>query len=384
MTPKVVGAALLLAGLTLLSSCGGSGGTAGPAADLTGTVREVTKSTPVAGATVTAGGLEATTAADGTYEILGAPVGDLTLAVTADGYEPSTQAVTVQEGANQRDVQLTVKTWYDLGRYGAYIPPHVERLRGVLLFIGGFEAFSSTLGLVGGTPNPIFPNWHLALRQFVTSHDLVLLGEDVDRAVITNGSTLFLSALNALASGAPHHPELQQAPALLLGASWGGCRAYEAAAAHGARVIGFITMKGGCHPETGQPGARAVPGYLFIGGNDDPFRQKNITAAFEANRPAGALWALAVEPGTGHAAPADLGLLTRWMSRVLQLRVPANPPPGQSVPLQLVDEADGWLGNLGTFEICAFACYPGSSDAAAWLPDEGTATDWQEMVSGGG
>ena len=59
--PRVT--SLLAAGLVLLASCGGgSGGTAGPGADLTGTVREVTKSTPVAGATVNLGSHQATTA----------------------------------------------------------------------------------------------------------------------------------------------------------------------------------------------------------------------------------------------------------------------------------------------------------------------------------
>ena len=190
--------------------------------------------------------------------------------------------------------------------------------------------------------------------------------------------------LSGLAAAAPHHPELQHAPALLLGLSWGGCRAYEYAAAAAARVIGFITMKGGCHPEGAQPAARSVPGYIFVGEEDTAARRSNLAAIFEANRPAGALWAIAVEPGTGHTRVADVGLIFQWLATVTAMRLPAAPPASGPVPLVPLVESQGWLGDRLSFDICAFACFSGNHDAASWLPTESAAESWQEFVSADG
>jgi hypothetical protein len=374
--------ALLSAGVAVLASCGGSDGMSGPTADLSGTVREATKATPIASAIVEVGSRETTTAADGTYELLGLPVGEATLSVTAPGYEVFGQTVAVDAGANQRDVQMAVKTFYEFGAYGAYIPPFVETLRGIVFLIGGAEG--GWLSVVRGSEYPPgFPAAALnaALRGFAQTQGFAVLGEAVPRATVTNGPSLVRPALTSLAAAVSHHPELQQAPVLLLGASWGGCRAYEYTGAEGPRVIGFITMKGGCHPVTSQPLARPVPGYLFIGEDDTFARIENLTTAFEVNRSSGALWALAVEPGTGHTFPMNLGLMFQWMAAVVSLRLPESVTPGEPVVLRTIDEEGGWLGNRETFAICGFDCYGGDPGDAAWLPSAETATQWATFVS---
>jgi hypothetical protein len=377
---------LLPAGLILLASCGGGGsdGGTGPSSDLSGTVTEATRATPVAGATVSVGSRQATTGADGRYELKGLSGGSVTLAVSAAGYEPFTQAVSVNAGANQRDVGLTVKTFYRFGAYGAYVPPFVENLRGILVVIGGFGVPSLPL-LTGVDLFEGMIPLQAPLKPFADAQGFAVLVEDVDESVSPDGPAVVRPGLTGLAAAVAHHAELQHAPVLLLGISWGGCRAYEYAAAEGSsRVIGFITIKGGCHPETSQPGARPVPGYLFIGGEDTNLRRDNITRAFEANRPAGALWALAVEPGAGHTFPEPVSIMFDWMAAVVQLRLPVSVTPGQPVVLQPIAEADGWLGNLATFETCEFSCYAADPDAAAWLPSSATVTRWKNFVSAGG
>jgi hypothetical protein len=375
--------ALLSAGLAVLASCGGSDGMSGPTADLSGTVSEATKTTPIAGAIVVVGSRATTTAADGAYQLLGIPVGEATLTVTAPGYEVFAQTVSVEAGANQRDVPMAVKTFYEFGQYGAYIPPFTETLRGIVVLIGGFDG--GWLSVVRGSEYPpSFPQaaaLHAALRAFAQEQGFAVLGEAVPREAVPDGPALVRPALSSLAGAVSHHPELQQAPVLLLGGSWGGCRAYEYVGAEGPRVIGFITVKGGCHPVTSQPLAHPVPGYLFIGGDDTFARIENLTTAFEVNRSAGALWALAVEQGAGHTFPADLGLMFEWMAAVVSLRLPESVTPGEPVVLRTIDEEGGWLGDRGTFAICGFDCYSGDPGDAAWLPSAETATQWATFVS---
>jgi hypothetical protein len=339
----------------------------------------------VAGATVTFGSRQTTTAADGSYQFLGTPQGEATLSVTAPGYEPYAQAVSVGTGPVRRDVQLSVKTFYQFGKYGAYIPPFVETVRGILFVIGGLD--SPSLPEIPGNPLPCSTRFCESLPAptvaFAEAQRFALVGEAVTRQPDATGPAVVGPALVGLATAVSHHPELLQAPVLLLGISWGGCRAYEYAAAEGSRVIGFITVKGGCHPVSSQPGAQPVPGYLFIGDDDTQGRRLNITTAFEVNRAAGARWALAVEPGAGHTLPADVDLMFQWMAAVTSLRLPESVTPGQPVVLRAIAETNGWLGDRETFATCAYDCYDGDPRVAAWLPSMATASRWAAFVTPG-
>ena len=119
------------------------------------------------------------------------------------------------------------------------------------------------------------------------------------------------------------HPELANIPILFVGHSQGGCTAYGFSRVHGARVAGFITMKGGCHNPGPAGAAAAVPGYFLIGRLDEPHRRENITPVFEAGRAAGAPWALSID-AFGHGPIVDLDLMFDWIDAVLAARLPAT------------------------------------------------------------
>jgi hypothetical protein len=61
--------------------------------ELRGAVVDRVTGTPVAGATVAAGGIEVTTGADGLFELAGVPAGWLDVVVVANGYEPLVERV---------------------------------------------------------------------------------------------------------------------------------------------------------------------------------------------------------------------------------------------------------------------------------------------------
>ena len=398
------GVAVLAAGTVLLTSCGqdgsGPGEVEAPTGKLSGVVMEATRSTPIAGATVSAENRQATTGADGAFELAGLPIRSVLLKVSAPAYEPFEQEISVQAGDNRRDVRLSVQTFfkYTVGAdsFGVYVPPFVDSLRGVLFVIGGAGSvvdgrlIGTTLGLVRGSPvvdneylsSSAFFDWHTKLRAFADDQRFALVGEHVNRAVYSGNGLNLVRVMITSVGQRVSHPELAQAPLLLIGQSWGAGRVLEYTQVDGARVIGFIAMKyvNGSYL---MPEALAVPGYLFMGEEDEIGNNPTISRAFEVNRQAGAIWALAVEPGAGHAYVSNVDLLIEWMKTVTALRLPTNPVTGQPALLRSVDPAAGWLGNRVTFEIGDSGCYNADTDVAAWLPSEQAAHRWQAMVSAG-
>jgi hypothetical protein len=157
----------------------------------------------------------------------------------------------------------------------------------------------------------------------------------------------------------------------------GGCTAYGFTRAHGARVAGFLTMKGACH-NTGSPAAAAnVPGYFLIGALDEPYRRDNITAVFESGRAAGAPWALSTDD-FHHGPIVDFDLMFDWIDTVLTARLPLT----TGAPLRAIPATDAWLGNRSSGAISTYACYGDNRSGASWLPSQETALNWQRMARG--
>ncbi|MGH7459952.1 MAG: carboxypeptidase regulatory-like domain-containing protein [Longimicrobiales bacterium] len=383
----------VLSALALLAACNDTPpGEPEPTGRLTGKILEATRSTPIAGAMVTVENQPTTTAADGSFELTGLPVRNLLLKVSAPGFESFEETITLLAGDNQRDIRLSVRTFYpysvDSDSFAVYIPPFVDTLRGVLFVIGG--ALDGSLSLVRGSPLPAPPlltdpaqflEWHTKLRAFADAEGFALLGEDALRPGVGDlGRDLVRRAVERLPQEVSR-PELQYTPLLLIGHGTGACKAMDFTAVAAEQVVGFIAMKDAC-PLFPIPNAHAVPGYMFIG-ETDTFAINDITKVFEINRPPGALWALAVEAGAGHTLVADLDLLAEWLKTVIELRLPQNVTPGQPVILRTIDQSVGWLANRETFEIGTFACYNADKSKAAWLPSMQAAKRWQAMASRG-
>jgi hypothetical protein len=103
---------------------------------------------------------------------------------------------------------------------------------------------------------------------------------------------------------------------------------------------------------------------------------------FEANRGDEAPWALAIEPGVGHAWTTNDKLVFTWAAAIAARRVPESFTPGEPLTLREIDPASGWLGDRGTGSIAGYACFTGNRLTAVWLPSEQTARDWQLVTEG--
>jgi dienelactone hydrolase len=181
------------------------------------------------------------------------------------------------------------------------------------------------------------------------------------------------------------YPELSQAPLLLWGMSAGGQFNYEFALWKPERVLAFIVNKGGIYYSAQAPeAAQQVPGFFFVGGEDMEYRNDIIQGIFAINRRAGALWALAVEPGVGHAVAGSKAMAVRFFDDLIPMRMPANPAEDAGpVPLRPLAADAGFIADPKSMEIVPAAGAPQTTYPTSWLPTETLARSWRELVGGG-
>jgi dienelactone hydrolase len=166
------------------------------------------------------------------------------------------------------------------------------------------------------------------------------------------------------------HPEIATAPLLLWGMSAGGEFNYEFVAWKPERVAAFIVNKGGIYyTALASKAARAVPGILFVGGKDLDSRTFTIKGLFGVNRRAGALWALAEEPGLEHVVGHSKELGAMLFEDVL------------ATPQGSLTEKSGFVGDVHTFAIQPASTASTANILTSWLPTERLANAWKAVVT---
>jgi poly(3-hydroxybutyrate) depolymerase len=265
---------------------------------------------------------------------------------------------------------------YDKAEFRLWLPKDTGALRAAVILVPGSNGDGRTMAEE--------PGW----QSFATTHKLALVGcRFTDKPheqnfieeyvnVSRGAGQALLNALTTFAARSKHH-ELAEAPLLLWGMSAGGEFNYELVAWKPERVIAFVVNKGGIYYTalTGQA-ARNVPGILFVGGKDLEFRTNTITGLFNVNRRAGALWALAEEPGAAHVVGRSIDVAKVFFEDVLALR-----KTDSSAALRTIPEKDGFIGDLKskTFQPASRVNTP--NYPTAWLPTERTARAWQAIVT---
>lgn len=182
----------------------------------------------------------------------------------------------------------------------------------------------------------------------------------------------------ATASG---HPEVANLPFVFTGWSGGGQIAYGINTKIPERVIAFNVNKGANYvPEPPSAAALKTPS-IFVGGEFDVGGiRTGILDRFNANRPRGALWALALEQDTGHSEGNVDGMFFTLFDHAIRARYPAGVTPLNG-PVTLMDlpETSGWLATKPTVanglpgKVYPYAGFTGDKTTACWLMDEGVA-----------
>jgi pimeloyl-ACP methyl ester carboxylesterase len=375
------------AAATLLLFTAGCGDSSGPGgeeggATLSGTVSSAESPAPVAGATITVSGHEATSDADGRFELAGLAPGAATVQVRRPGYLQAQVNIALTAGSNSHDFALTVQELYATGQAAIYVPAGPEPIRGAIIVLGG----PVTAGLVTGDPmsSPSDPPEHeqglqamgAGLRSLARSAHVALIGTTtiaMRNSPASDDSLFQAVARAALASG---RPELEGAPVLMVGLSAGSPEAAGLASRHPERATGLLVrVPTSVSAVTGA--ALAVPTLVMQAELDQTERNAAVRSTFTANRAQGGLWALVVEPGVEHGdvSSAANGAMIGWLKSVLGLRL----PPTTGAPVVALMESSGWLGNQTTREIASWADYSGDRTAASWLPSAADATSWKTL-----
>ena len=358
-----------------------------PTATVSGVVRAATGAV-IEGASVKIGSATATTGADGRFALENLPAGSATIFTSAPVFDPRSDSVSLNSGANAHDVVLEHQTLFTYRNLVAYLPTGIAEYKAAIVFLPGLRdpATGNPLdsrALVRGTSELPCSIWCLASeRTEVRRRALELAGGNValvGTTTLGDDPASYETLLQALSEFGTQslHPELANIPIFFVGHSMGGCTAYGFSRVHGARVAGFLTMKGACHNTSPALAAGDVPGYFLIGEVDAPYRRENITAVFEAGRAAGAPWAVSIDP-FDHRPIVDFNLMFDWIDAILAARL----PPTAGGPLRPMTETAGWLGNRSTGAISTYACYTSTRSSASWLPSQTTALNWQRMAGG--
>ena len=219
------------------------------------------------------------------------------------------------------------------------------------------------------------------LRTLAADHGLAMLGTSrYGYDAIPNlpqSDELIFEAIGEAARISGHR-ELASAPIFVYGISGGTPQAAGFTARNPART-GALLLKVPAPPERlGSAATLAVPTCMILAERDDIVNNEAVVAAFESNRRAGGLWAMAVQPGVPHHSltAGHRALSVNWLRAIVELRLGASAQD----PLRTVPESAGWLGHPD-FGVSDWMGYVGDRTAASWFPSRATAEEWWEFVN---
>jgi poly(3-hydroxybutyrate) depolymerase len=267
---------------------------------------------------------------------------------------------------------------YDKAAFRLWVPNDAGAVRAVVVLVPGSNG--------DGRPEAGDAGWqafaarhHLALVacQFTDKrHEQPFIEDYVD---VSKGSgQALVDAITALAEKSKH-PEIASAPFLLWGMSAGGQFNYEFAVWKPERVLAFVVNKGGIYYTALAPRAsRSVPGIFFIGEKDLWSRNDTISGIFAVNRRAGALWALAEEPGAAHVVGRSREMTMVFFEDVLALRLTGD----RAGKLKTPAEKDGVQGDITAKTVSGAPAGGSVTGPTAWLPTERVARAWRAVVTG--
>ncbi len=280
--------------------------------------------------------------------------------------------------AQSFDVSLEPGANFDQAKFRLWLPEATATIRAALVLVPGSNG--------DGRGQVEDQDW----QQLAQKHGLALVGLQItDRRheqmfieeyvdVKRGSGDALLQALNQLAEKS-QHPELAKAPLLFWGMSAGGQFNYEFALWKPERCLAFVVNKGGIYYSAqASKAAQMVPGMFFIGETDLEFRNDIIKGIFAINRRAGALWALAVEPGISHRVAGSKAMALAFYDAVIPMRLPEA---GEG-ELLVLDRGAGFIADPKTKAIVPAADAPRTSYPTSWLPSEALAKAWRELVGG--
>jgi len=274
-----------------------------------------------------------------------------------------------QSSAQVFDTTIAPGANYDKAEFRMWVPPDVADLRGLVVLVPGSNG--------DGRPMAEDKFWQdfavtqrvalVACRFTDKPHDQGFIEEYVD---VSKGSgQALLTAIERLSIQAKR-PNIAALPMYLWGMSAGGEFNYEFVAWKPEKVAAFIVNKGGIYyTALASKAARAVPGILFVGEKDLDSRTFTVKGLYAVNRRAGALWALAEEPGLAHVVGKSQELGAVLFEEVL------NAAPGS------LNGKSGFVAGIHTHEIQPAATAATNNVLTSWFVSERLAQAWLAAIT---
>ena len=280
--------------------------------------------------------------------------------------------------------------------YTAWIPPSVEKLRGVIVHQHGCGEGSCKSGLTGA--------FDLHWQALAQKHDCALLAPSYMQPQKAdcqmwcdprNGSgKKFRQALHDLGrlSG---HPELATVPWALWGHSGGGHWAGGMTLEEPNRVAA-VWLRSGVPLLTANPDRptikphRLTDAVLQVPIMCNPGTKEGVTVKqgrfarvwpanktfFTAIRSKGGLIGMSVDPLSSHDCGNQRYMAIIWFDACLTARLPRKP----NEPLRPIPTHQAWLAPLLGKEAVPAKTFSGKPHDAVWLPSEDIATAWMQYV----
>jgi pimeloyl-ACP methyl ester carboxylesterase len=281
-------------------------------------------------------------------------------------------------------------------KYTAWIPPNVDKLRGLIVHQHGCG--------VGACQGGETAAYDLHWQSLATKHQCALVGptykqpEGADCGLWCdprNGSDArFRQALADLAKSSGHE-ELTEVPWALWGHSGGGVWVGTMLVLHPEKVAA-VWLRSGTPRMVAEPNSKlpsmeyptaalAVPVMCNLGAEEGvTVTDGRFSGVWPKNedffhlvRGAGGLIGVAVEPNCSHQCGNSRYLAIPWFDACLSARLPAQ--PGQ--PLKLIDPATGWMAELLSPAVFPAADFAGDSATSVWLPSEAVARAYSQYTT---
>lgn len=285
--------------------------------------------------------------------------------------------------------------------YTIWIPPKVEKLRGVIVHQHGCGEGSCKSGQSGAFDL----HWQALARQ----HQCALLAPSYEQPQGANcqmwcdprngSAETFTQALVDLGKLAGH-PELNEVPWALWGHSGGGHWAGGMLMLYPERIIAvwlrsgvplFEAVEGrNITPHALPKEALKVPVMCNLGTKEGVSDKNGRFAGvwpsnqtfFHRMRSAGGLVGVAIDPLTSHECGNQRYLAIPWFDACLRRRLPAQ----RGAAIKDLNPREGWLTPLvtdasGVVQPVPAAEFKGDLKTSLWLPDRQVAFDWMQYVT---
>jgi hypothetical protein len=228
-------------------------------------------------------------------------------------------------------------------------------------------------------------------QEFLRFHQFAFVGS-ANLAIYPGASEALKVFTNSIVSFATQsgHPEINDAPLVMLGQSAGGAPEYFVSKTNSNKVIAWVSGSGsvGRPPIVAPSQVLQIPVLMWAADNDVSGVANAMESFIATNRPSGLLGSYAVMQGSTHTdSIAVYGVGMAFLHEMVLLSYPADQCTlNGPITLTRLAESSGWLIDSNTIRTVFatttnYSAYSGNKPTAYWVPDANFAYVYRAFAS---